>query len=268
MPHVTMKDGAEIYYRVVGEGYPIVFIHGFNASADLYEPQIKVFSKRYKVIAYDLRGFGRSSKPPADIYPVTLHAEDLHTLLTELKIERTALVGCSMGGCVTQQYCLDHSEKVSCAVLYGAFPAGDKFVARESTDVAGMEKSWRTVAGRVQRTVKATLSERFLKYSPDADKQLAEVEEDSARNIAPAAMANFRCFKEFDLMDQLQNIKVPTLVVCGGLDVVTPPKASEYLRDHIPGARLVTIRGGHHVNVEAPTDFNEVVETFIAEHIK
>ncbi len=261
MPHITMKDGAEIYYRVVGEGYPIVLIHGFGVSADLWKPQIKVFSKRYKVIAYDLRGFGRSSKPPADIYPATLHAEDLHTLLTELKIERTALVGCSMGGCITQQYCLDHPEKVSAAVLYGTFPRGK--------DLAGiMEDSLKTVAGRVELMVGATQSDWFLKYSPDADEQLAEIEEDSGRNIGAAMLANFRCFYEFDVMDQLSKIKAPTLVVCGEQDTVTPRRASEYLRDHIPGARLVTLRGGHHVNVESPTDFNEVVETFIAEHIK
>ena len=267
MPHTLMKDGTEIYYRITGDGFPVVFIHGFQWSADMWKKQEHVFAKRYKVIAYDLRGLGLSSKPLADIYPATLHAEDLDTLLTELKIEKVAIVGCSMGGCVAQQYYLDHPKKVAALILFGAFASGKAFIPHEIDDMT--KELVDTAAGRSRMAIKICLTDRFLKYSPDADETTAMTQEEAGRTTNVAALwANYRGFMEFDVRDHLPEMEVPTLVICGEQDMPTPPKAAKYLKDHIPEARLVMLPGGHHLCIEEATRFNEAVLEFLEEHIK
>jgi 3-oxoadipate enol-lactonase len=107
-------NGASLYYEITGKGTPIVFLHGFTCDHRNWDPQVKYFSKKYKVITYDARGHGRSSMP--DTIPYS-YAEDLAALLGYLKIEKAVVVGHSMGGAPALFYTLDHPEKVLALVL-------------------------------------------------------------------------------------------------------------------------------------------------------
>jgi pimeloyl-ACP methyl ester carboxylesterase len=109
MPFVTTSDGREIYYETRGQGPAIAFVSGFMGITEIWERQIEHLSRKYRCIAFDTRGAGRSDKPfPRVAYGVETHAEDLNTILNELGIDNVVLVGHSMGGNTALVYTLNH----------------------------------------------------------------------------------------------------------------------------------------------------------------
>nr|QNO56355.1 putative aminoacrylate hydrolase RutD [Methanosarcinales archaeon ANME-1 ERB7] len=105
-------NDVELYYEAHGDGEPIIFVHGWMDDCSAWNSQIEFFAKKYKVIAYDHRGHGRSDKPEGD-YSIQTLSNDLHTLIKELKLEKVTLVGHSMGGMTALLFTLDHPDKVS-----------------------------------------------------------------------------------------------------------------------------------------------------------
>jgi pimeloyl-ACP methyl ester carboxylesterase len=107
-------NGTSLYYEVTGNGTPIVFLHGFTCDHRNWDPQVRYFSKKYKVITYDARGHGQSSMP--DTIPYS-YADDLAALMDYLKIEKAVIVGHSMGGTPAFFYAFNHPERVLALVL-------------------------------------------------------------------------------------------------------------------------------------------------------
>jgi 3-oxoadipate enol-lactonase len=113
-------NGARIYYEVAGEGEPLVFVHAGIADSRMWEGQVAAFAERYKVIRYDLRGFGKTEMVEGPFS----HHEDLRGLLDFLGLERTHLVGCSMGGGAVLDFALEYPERVGDLVLVGSAIGG------------------------------------------------------------------------------------------------------------------------------------------------
>jgi pimeloyl-ACP methyl ester carboxylesterase len=120
-----VDDGCEIYYEEKGKGKPLVFAPGFMGITDIWKPQFKYFSGRYRCISYDIRGCGRSDKPlPRISYGVERHFKDLKAVLSFLKVRKFVIVGHSMGGNVACLYALNHPEAVAGIVLVGSYASG------------------------------------------------------------------------------------------------------------------------------------------------
>ncbi len=110
-------DGARIYYETAGAGHPLTLIHAGIADSRMWDDQFDVFARRYRVVRWDVRGFGRSVMPAGQPFAPW---EDLYAVLRHLGVERTYLVGCSMGGAIAIDFTLTHPQMVDALVTVGA----------------------------------------------------------------------------------------------------------------------------------------------------
>jgi pimeloyl-ACP methyl ester carboxylesterase len=115
-------NGTKLYYEQLGKGRTIVFVHGGLVDSRVWDDQFKEFAKRYRVIRYDLRGFGKSAEPSGPFSPI----EDLHSLLAFLKVERATVVGGSLGGMIAADFALEYPQTIEALVLVGSGLRGDK----------------------------------------------------------------------------------------------------------------------------------------------
>lgn len=257
MAYVTVgkenSGSIDIYYEDLGAGQPIVLIHGFPLSGHSWEKQVAVLLKAgYRVITYDRRGFGNSSQPSFG-YDYDTFAADLNTLVTELDLRDTVLVGFSMGtGEVTRYLGKYGSERVSKAVLMAPVPP---FLLKTDDNPEGVDRSvYDEIMKSIVEDRPAYLS-AFLKDFYNADVLLGErISNDAIQmswNIAvgASAKATLDCVPSWltDFRDDLPRIDVPTLIVHGDADRLLPlDSTAARLPKLIKDSRLVLIPGGPH----------------------
>jgi non-heme chloroperoxidase len=257
MPYVTVgkenSGSIDIYYEDLGAGQPIVLIHGFPLSGHSWEKQVAVLLEAgYRVITYDRRGFGNSSQPSFG-YDYDTFAADLNTLMTELDLRDTVLVGFSMGtGEVTRYLGKYGSERVSKAVLMAPVPP---FLLKTDDNPEGVDGS---VYDEIMKSIvddRPAYLSAFLKDFYNADVLLGERISNEAIqmswNIATgaSAKATLDCVPSWltDFRDDLRHIDVPTLIVHGDADRLLPlDSTAARLPKLIKDSRLVLIPGGPH----------------------
>jgi pimeloyl-ACP methyl ester carboxylesterase len=249
-------DNIELYCEPHGEGKPIVFSHGWLEDCSIWDSQVKHFSKNYALIPYDHRGHGRSDKPKAGggNYSVQVLSNDLYALIQKLNLEKSILVGFSLGGFAAILLALEHPDKISKLVLVGA-------TARMALSTSA--KFW--VFGihiyGWERYLRMSCKYRF--YKPP--KQM--VNEELARVLKVDKSIALECWREltenYDVRDKVSKIDVPTLIIVGEKDEVNL-EASRYLNREIKGSELRIIpNSGHTVMIEKPQEFNQILEEFI-----
>ncbi len=257
MPYVTVgkenSGSIDIYYEDFGAGQPIVLIHGFPLNGHSWEKQVAVLLEAgYRVITYDRRGFGNSSQPSFG-YDYDTFAADLNTLMTELDLRDTVLVGFSMGtGEVTRYLGKYGSERVSKAVLMAPVPP---FLLKTDDNPEGVDRSvYDEIMNSIVEDRPAYLSE-FLKDFYNADVLLGDRISNEAIqmswNIAVGASAKgtLDCVPSWltDFRDDLRRIDVPTPIVHGDAVSLLPLDSTAVrLPKLIKDSRLVLIPGGPH----------------------
>lgn len=258
MPYVTVgkehSADIELYYEDHGSGKPVVLIHGYPLSGASWERQVSaLLDGGYRVITYDRRGFGKSSQP-TEGYHYDTFAEDLHKLITHLKLEQKfSLVGFSMGGGEIARYFGKYgSNGVSKAVIIGGVPP---FLLKTNDNPDGVEGSvFDGIKKAVARDRYAFFTE-FFKNFFNADLLLGKrVSEEVLRacwNIAAgaSATASLACVSTWyeDFRQDLHRVDVPTLVIHGDSDRIVPIEAAgQRTAKLIKGAQLVVVKGGPH----------------------
>ena len=258
MPYVTVgkehSADIELYYEDHGSGKPVVLIHGYPLSGASWERQVSaLLDGGYRVITYDRRGFGKSSQP-TEGYHYDTFAEDLHKLITHLKLEQKfSLVGFSMGGGEIARYFGKYgSNGVSKAVIIGGVPP---FLLKTNDNPDGVEGSvFDGIKKAVARDRYAFFTE-FFKNFFNADLLLGtRVSEEVLRacwNIAAgaSATASLACVSTWyeDFRQDLHRVDVPTLVIHGDSDRIVPIEAAgQRTAKLIKGAQLVVVKGGPH----------------------
>ena len=257
MPYVTVgKENSgdiQLYYEDHGSGDPVVLIHGYPLNGASWEKQLPVLLEAgQRVITYDRRGFGKSSQPTTG-YNYDTFAEDLHKLVTHLKLRNFALVGFSMGGGEVARYIGKHGPKgVTKAVIIGGIPP---YLLKTSDNPDGVDGS---VFEGIQKAVAAdryAFFTEFFKNFFNTDvflgKRITEQAVQASWNVAAAASAaaSLACVPTWheDFRDDLVRIEVPTLVIHGDADRIVPIKASgERTAKLVKDARLVAIKDGPH----------------------
>jgi pimeloyl-ACP methyl ester carboxylesterase len=257
MPYVTVgKENSgkiELYYEDHGSGKPVVFIHGYPLSGASWEKQVPALLGRgYRVITYDRRGFGKSSQPTTG-YNYDTFAEDLHKLITHLKLRDVSLVGFSMGGGEIARYLGKYGSKgISRAVIIGGVPP---FLLKTGDNPEGVDGS---VFDGIKKAVAAdryAFFTEFFKNFFNTDLLLGKrVSEEVVRaswNLAAgaSATASLACVSTWieDFRKDLGRVNVPTLVIHGDNDRIVPIEASgQRTAKLIKGARLVVVKGGPH----------------------
>ena len=257
MPYLTVgKENSaniELYYEDHGSGKPVVLIHGYPLSGTSWEKQVPaLLDKGYRVITYDRRGFGKSSQPTKG-YNYDTFTEDLHKLITKLKLQAFSLVGFSMGGGEIARYFGKYGSKgVSKAVIIGGVPP---FLLRTEDNPEGVDG---TVFEGIRKAVAAdryAFFTEFFKNFFNTDlllgKRVSEQVVQASWNLAASASAtaSLACVPTWleDFRKDLARVDVPTLVIHGDTDRIVPIEAAGLRTAQlIKGARLVVVKGGPH----------------------
>jgi pimeloyl-ACP methyl ester carboxylesterase len=256
----------KIAYVDEGRGLPILLVHGFPLDHSMWEAQIAVLSPHSRVIAPDLRGFGGTPLAPGDAergVSMEAYADDLIELLAALAIrEPVVLVGFSMGGYVAWQFVRKHVGKLRALIQCDTKAKADNDEAR-----AGRLKMAESVAewgsGRVAELMEPKLfAPATVEKRPEVVAEVRSIIERTPP--AGIAAAQRGMATRLDVTSLLPSIQVPTLVLVGEHDVISPPSEMKEIADAIPGAGYVTIpRAGHMTSVEEPAAVNEALLEFV-----
>jgi 3-oxoadipate enol-lactonase len=255
MPRVITTNGYEIGYVEAGRGdrTPIVFLHGVGSDKSVWLPQLEHFGRERRAIAFDYPGYG-DSDPAPDGTARDDYASAIISAMHELKVDRAHICGLSLGGVVA--IAMHHAAPERCASLILA----DSFAVHPE----GRAIYERSQAGSRDLPAMAEARVDVLLAQPADPAVRREVVETMSR-IDPAA---YRIGAEAvwlaDQRDRAGEIRVPTLVLVGDQDLITPVDLSNELVDLIPDARMQVIGGaGHLTNFEKPAEFNAVLDDFL-----
>lgn len=252
-------NGIDTYYDVRGSGPWVVMSNSLACDHSMWDDQVDVLSRHFRVLRYDVRGHGRSEAGDAPIRPATL-VDDLCALLDRFAIEKAHFVGLSMGGLLGQELALARPEALVSLVLSDTsakFPDGVRPEWERRIQLAR--------AQGMDALVEPTLA-RW--YTPEFKASRGDAMARFAHQIAATSIDGYAgcslAILDFDTRDRLTAIQTPTLVVVGERDVGTPVDMARTLSDLIAGAQLRIIPdAAHFPNVEQPDAFNAAVLDFL-----
>jgi pimeloyl-ACP methyl ester carboxylesterase len=267
MPTVSV-NGVDIYYEETGQGAPLVFSHEFGGDYRSWEPQVRYFSRRYRVVAYNHRGYPPSGVPAsADDYSQDILVADLLGLAKHLGLGPMHLVGCSMGANAARDFAIANPGLLRSLTLVGAGAGSvnrEQFLQSNQETAAALDRDGIVALQRNMQTVPARASFRqkdprgfaeFLRYVGEHDAH-------ACAHLAREVMSKRRTVRECEA--GLRALRVPTLIVVGDQD--TPcVEPSVMMRALLPHAGLDVFPAcGHTVNIEEPDLFNVHLERFLA----
>jgi pimeloyl-ACP methyl ester carboxylesterase len=268
MPHLTTDDKVKLYYEEVGTGIPIVFVHEFAGDVRSYEMQLRHFGQRYRCVAFNARGYPPSDVPAnGELYSQERARDDIRAVLDALKIDKAHIVGLSMGGFAALHFGFTYPDRARSLVIagcgYGAAPdkraqfAAEAEAAATGFEQAGMAKAAEAYAlgpTRVQFQNKDPRGWREF-----AGQLAAHSTEGSARTMRGVQA---RRPSLFDLIDKMQTIAAPTLIMTGDEDWPCLEPAL-LMKRTIPTAALVVMpNAGHAINLEESMAFNQHIADF------
>lgn len=268
MAHVIADDGVRLYYEEAGSGIPIIFVHEFAGDYRSYQPQMSYFSRRYRCVAYNARGYPPSDVPPdQSMYSQERARDDIRAVLDGLKIERAHIVGISMGGFATLHFGIRYGARALSLVIggcgYGAEPDKRAQFQREadaaarSFDELGSERVADTYALGATRV---QLQNKDPRGWEEFRRMLAE---HSARGSAMTLRGVQKLRPSlYELTDEMNRIQTPALIMAGDEDEPCL-EASILMKRTIPTSALVILpRTGHALNLEEPAMFNLMLDEF------
>ena len=249
-------NGTRLYYEVRGQGPPLVFLHAFGCDRRMWDAQAAHFAKRYRVVRYDARGYGKSDVPAGTPYA---HGEDLRALLDHLDIPDAVLCGCSMGGQNAIELALRHPDRVRALVLVSASLQGFPF-PREIVELfAALRRAARESGVEAARSL-FVASELVGAAAESVRPVLGDYSGWHWLNDSPVDTL------KPPMMERLGEISAPVLAVLGEHNPPALRGAFDYFVDRVPAAKRLVLPGvGHFVNLEAPDEFNARVEEFLQE---
>jgi len=244
-----------------GTGPDVLLIAGLGDPAEAWQFQLDGLADRYRLTAYDNRGMGRTPLP-AEPFTVATMADDAAALLRALDVPAAHVAGFSGGSAIAQELALRHPGLVRSLVLVSTWGRSDAFLR-------AAVKSWRWLP-EVAPSERAFLEAFYLwLYTPRAhedgtvEKIINEVLAFPHQPSTEAIQRTIDALGAHDTLGRLSQIAVPTLVLAGGLDMITPPRYGRVVADAIPGARFeVLAEEAHQPFQEVPDLFNITVDTF------
>lgn len=262
--YITTPDGAKLYYEETGKGEPLILIHGHSFDCTEWDPQFFELAKKYRVIRYDLRGYGWSSMPSEN--QKALHADDLKVLMDQLHIAKAHIVGLSLGGFIVTDFLALYPGRL----LSATAASGDFF------DVPGPNHPWTAEEVEIQREkinvwqakgIQLSKQEWFNKLTKRKGKNIENLRQPvwnmiykwdawQPQHLEP----RFLLGNEAEPRLRAQKITVPVLVLTGDADANIPNK----LLKVVPSAKQMIIpHAGHVSNMENPNGFNEKLLAFL-----
>ena len=271
MPNAKTDDGVNLYYEETGSGTPVIFVHEFAGDYRSWEPQVRHFCKRYRVITYNARGYPPSGVPEdVSAYSQNRAADDIKSVLDHLRIDLAHVVGLSMGGFAALHFGFRHPERALSLCVggcgYGAEPGQRERFRAEAVAVADFIKT----QGMVAFAEKYAYGPARVQYENKDPRGFAAFKKMLSEHSVPGSVnTQLGCQRErpslYDLVDQMKALTVPTLVLTGDEDwpCLTP---GILMKQNIPSAALAVMPNcGHTINIEDPDQFNRLVGDFIVQ---
>lgn len=262
-------NGTEIYYRESGGGLPCLVMHGGLGIDHSYLAGLDILGDALRLVWYDHRGNGRSGRPPTETLTFAQLADDADALRAHLGHERIAVLGHSFGGTIALEYALRHPERVSHLILVCTAPSFDVAhpAAAERLARKGM------TAEMAEALAHAGESDAALRRYVELAGPLYYHAFDAGRYrqmiagivyTAAAMLRGFQISASWEVLSRLGALRVPTLLVAGDDDAITPQEASLALQRSIPEAKLVVLeRSGHFPWVEQPQEFAAAIRDWL-----
>jgi pimeloyl-ACP methyl ester carboxylesterase len=272
--HSTIDSGyaevnnTRLYYEIAGEGQAIVLIHGSFGDHRFWDFQLSALSKKYKVLRYDLRGFGKSALPKED--EVYRDCDDLLALLNYLKIERAHVCGLSYGSFIAIDFALEYPQKCLSLISIGPRVAGD-----DVDDYKANSDSFKTIIAKTIEILKNAGKKEATDFLWAGDNSLSKsVQSSEARNVLLKMGYEYSWWRHLhpskreyafpQAIKHLDQIKMPTLIVTADFDVAICKQVAATLRSQIRGSKFISMgQAGHVMNMDRPEQFNNAISKFI-----
>jgi pimeloyl-ACP methyl ester carboxylesterase len=261
-------NGALIYYETAGEGQPLVMIHAGVADHRQWNNEFARFAKSYRVLRYDLRGYGESEPVEGDFS----HLADLVALLEYLQLSQPLiLIGCSMGGGMALEFALEHPERVTALILLGSGPEGLVLDVPVPPILAEAEQAYK--AGDLDRTAELETRAWFdgvgrtLDRVDPAMRQLAYEMNRTALAHDAKGLGKRLPDTQTPAAGRLDALTVPVLALVGANDFPYAHLAAGIMADKIPVAQKAVIPAAAHLaNMDQPAEFQRLVAEFLDRH--
>jgi 3-oxoadipate enol-lactonase len=262
MPKKRVND-IEIAYEEVGCGPAIVLIHGYPFNRSSWADQVTALADRYRVLTLDLRGHGET-ETSSGTSTMKLMAQDISALMDDLRIDRAVMGGLSMGGYVALAFYQLFPHRVEKLLLADTRAQADTNEGKATRAEQVEQILAEGMAGIVNAMLPKLLSPETVSKRPEIVKRLREMMMHTNPEGAAAALRGMA--EREDQTGRLSQIRVPTLIVVGKEDPITPVADSEKMHDGIVGSQLVVIENASHVsNIEQPEQFNRALQEFLNE---
>lgn len=221
----------ELYYQEKGSGEPLILLHGNGEGSTYFENQMKYFQSRYRVVAPDTRGHGKSPRGSAP-FTIEQFSCDLYNFMKSREISKAVILGFSDGANIAMKFAMRHPDMVKALILNGG-----------NLNARGVKRTT-----QLPIEIGYRIAKHFAKKSPDAEKNAEMLGlMVNEPNIDPC---------------ELSRITAPTLVICGTRDMIKKSHTRE-IASGIPNAELTIIKGDHFIANKHPAEFNRAVDTFL-----
>ncbi len=256
-------NGFDLSYDDVGEGkIPIIFLHGFPFDKTMWELQLEFLKFKYRLIAVDIRGFGKSDEEESPL-SIDLFGEDLIAFMDKMKIEKAIVCGLSMGGYIALDAQKRFPERFEALVLCDTQCIADTPEVKKNRLKTIDEIESNGVAGFNEGFLKKVFHKESLKSNKELVNQLRFVVFANSQHIITQGLKAIA--ERLETCSTLYRIKIPTMIICGKDDEVTPLAQSESMHSSIQGSILKVIENAGHVsNLEQPHEFAKHLSEFLA----
>ena len=259
--HTEINNTTTSYYDV-GEGtLPVIFLHGFPFDKSMWNGQLDGLKESNRVIAYDIRGFGQSTDDNSP-WSIDLFARDLVAFMDKLDIEKAIICGLSMGGYIVLNAVSRFPERFTALILCDTQCIADTAKVKAKCEATIEQVNREGVDEFNENFVKSVFHPNTLSNKPVVVSDLKAIVAATAKRTITAGLTALA--ERSETCSVLAAIRIPTLILCGKEDEVTPLAQSEFMHKHIDGSMLQVIADAGHVsNLEQPIDFNKYVQDFL-----
>ncbi|PLT35403.1 alpha/beta fold hydrolase [Bacillus sp. V5-8f] len=261
-------DDVSLYYEVHGEGDPLLMIMGLGYNSLSWHRTLPALSKHFQVIVFDNRGVGKSSKPEKT-YSIEMMADDAKAVLDAASIDKAHVYGISMGGMIAQRLAINHPDRVRSLVL-GCTTAGGPTHVQPSPQIMATMVARAALTGTPEENAWAAAPIVYSQSFIDRHRDMIQEDiEQRIQIVTPphAYLSQLQACGAHNTSEELDKIKVPTLVIHGNADELVPYDNGKMLAERIKGAEFHTISGaGHIFFTEAVEESNDRVLQFLTSH--
>lgn len=258
-------DGSHIYYETAGEGTPFVMIHAGVADSRQWNNEFTSFAQGYRVVRYDMRGYGKSEPVGGEFS----HMSDLVSVLNALDLqEPLILMGCSMGGGLAMDFALTYPSRMKALIMVGSAPSGLELDVPRSAKFEEAEKAYQAgdldLVAELETQIWFDGTDRSPQELNQAMRKLAYEMNRKALDHEAKELGKRLPNTDTLAFDHLTDLNIPVLVIVGAHDTPYILAAADYMIEKLPSAQKMKIEDAAHLpNMDQPHEFQTIVEAFL-----